>query len=1054
MLMSAFICWTASAQEEEGALDPGFSTASLTDHGTPATVHDLVHQEFGRLVVVGEFDAVGAASTGRIVRFLPDGSVDPAFDSGSGANGPIRCVIVVDRQKLLIGGDFTEFNGVSRSRIARLHPDGSLDTSFDPGTGFNGSVYSLTTGYLDSSSYCVGGSFSEFDGEGRTNLSMIDHTGALVDDFTTQTNGTVHVVYSSRSLPGRSNSYVIGGEFTEAGGQPRNRFAGLRADGSLSDLNANPADGPDGPVLAVAEGNRDELFVGGGFSLWDGESRENLALLVGSTSVGLSPDPAPAVDGEVRTLKGDGTGLMMLGGDFASVDHEPRSNFAGLARAGRFDGEWELDASFDGGADGPIEAVSHSAEEKVVIGGSFGEAGKSPRAAVARLLGPRGLDPPPQPAGVLAEAISSDGAVALWERRSNVLGYRIEIRGETIDNWETFEEAPYGPSSVLAGLTTGSHYQLRVVTLGSNGDSAPSETTSFRTDAIPWEGPGSPDPTVPAVNSGVLDTAVLRPDHSIIATGSFFSPDDPSGLVRYLQSGTKDLSFDVGTISPLSSGGTLAASADGSVYLGGRFTEVGGIDLDSIARVDPHGRVDPDFVPHPGLIDEPHALGIQRDGKLLVAETFPSGSDPSIIRLFPSGAPDDSFDARSDRVEGLRVLPDDRLLVWGSSMTLGGEEAMDVAVTSPDGSIDPSFTPFDSAENVNDVIPLSGDRWLVVADEELVRLLPDGTPDDSFEFDETPDSHLFPNALFRTAIEQPDGKVLVVGGFDSIGDRILPGIARFAPDGSFDENFRPGSGFLGRIVTGGNIRPAVPREILLLPDQRIVVAGQFDTYNRANHKALAFITGDAAPAEPPDPPEPLVSPAGDGATEIRWEAAPGAFDYRIESSPDGLTDWTPCSIEGHATTRVVLPFHGPAPVYYRVVARNAEGTAESSVVEASTNDSYEEWKLGFDLASNAADDSDNDADGRRLIMEYAMGTDPTATDHSPWPRFFQDNDEIGIAFPELRDDLEIEMEAARTLDDWSSEVVTEVRDGELIGTVPKVPGNQHFLRATVRLSDE
>lgn len=52
----------------------------------------------------------------------------------------IRIVNVIAVQpdgKLMIGGDFTQFNGVTRNRVARLNSDGSLDTSFDPGLGAN-----------------------------------------------------------------------------------------------------------------------------------------------------------------------------------------------------------------------------------------------------------------------------------------------------------------------------------------------------------------------------------------------------------------------------------------------------------------------------------------------------------------------------------------------------------------------------------------------------------------------------------------------------------------------------------------------------------------------------------------------------------------------------------------------------------------------------------------------------------------------------------------------------------------------------------------------------
>ena len=53
------------------------------------------------------------------------------------ANGTVQVVVVQPDGKILIGGDFTTLspNGggpVTRNRIARLNPDGTLDTAFDP----------------------------------------------------------------------------------------------------------------------------------------------------------------------------------------------------------------------------------------------------------------------------------------------------------------------------------------------------------------------------------------------------------------------------------------------------------------------------------------------------------------------------------------------------------------------------------------------------------------------------------------------------------------------------------------------------------------------------------------------------------------------------------------------------------------------------------------------------------------------------------------------------------------------------------------------------------
>ena len=53
------------------------------------------------------------------------------------ANGMIRAVVAQADGKILIGGDFTMLlpNGgatITRNYIARLNPDGTLDTTFNP----------------------------------------------------------------------------------------------------------------------------------------------------------------------------------------------------------------------------------------------------------------------------------------------------------------------------------------------------------------------------------------------------------------------------------------------------------------------------------------------------------------------------------------------------------------------------------------------------------------------------------------------------------------------------------------------------------------------------------------------------------------------------------------------------------------------------------------------------------------------------------------------------------------------------------------------------------
>ena len=80
------------------------------------------------------------AARTRIARLNSDGSLGTSFNPGAGANNSVHSVAIQQDGKVLIGGPFTLVNGVSRNRIARLNTDGSLDSSFNPGTGADSTV--------------------------------------------------------------------------------------------------------------------------------------------------------------------------------------------------------------------------------------------------------------------------------------------------------------------------------------------------------------------------------------------------------------------------------------------------------------------------------------------------------------------------------------------------------------------------------------------------------------------------------------------------------------------------------------------------------------------------------------------------------------------------------------------------------------------------------------------------------------------------------------------------------------------------------------------------
>ncbi len=153
--------------EADGRLDASFNTGG----GPDKPVRALALQPDGRILIAGEYGRVAGQPRGGIARLLADGSLDETFAPLTGANGIVHAVGLAADGKILIGGAFTQYDGVDRGRVARLNPDGTLDPTFDVGTGANDTVFALVV--QPNSAVLIGGDFTEVDGLPRQRIARL-----------------------------------------------------------------------------------------------------------------------------------------------------------------------------------------------------------------------------------------------------------------------------------------------------------------------------------------------------------------------------------------------------------------------------------------------------------------------------------------------------------------------------------------------------------------------------------------------------------------------------------------------------------------------------------------------------------------------------------------------------------------------------------------------------------------------------------------------------------------------------------------------------------------
>jgi uncharacterized delta-60 repeat protein len=134
----------------------------------------LALQPDGKLIVGGRFTSFGGAGHTNLVRLYPNGTVDPTFNLGSGPNNQVDHVAVQRDGKVLIAGCFNLVNGLPRSGLARLLPDGSLDPDFNPLIVSREPPAVRTLLLQDDGRVLFGGNFVQVNGRPAYNLARLD----------------------------------------------------------------------------------------------------------------------------------------------------------------------------------------------------------------------------------------------------------------------------------------------------------------------------------------------------------------------------------------------------------------------------------------------------------------------------------------------------------------------------------------------------------------------------------------------------------------------------------------------------------------------------------------------------------------------------------------------------------------------------------------------------------------------------------------------------------------------------------------------------------------
>jgi len=414
--------------DPQGSTVSDFPTTHLVDSLDFAVRCATVFDD-GRMLLSsrGYTIANGAYRSGSVM-LLPNGALDTTFRPVSSANGTVRCVLTLNDGRMVIGGDFTSYNGHPARRVARILEDGTYDPLFDAGKGAGASVRALEL--LSDGTIAVGMNCSatrpRYDGHPAAGLVHIAANGALLNadmfaiglgepclsiyDIETEPNGDLfaagrdivvrvnpttgavpsfsmyssfnETVYATHRFP--DGTYIVGGTQSEGPaflrrvsssgaslGLPSNYSA---AGDQIRDMEPTPSGG------CMVCG----LFLQQFFTPQQGLIQLNATAQLTSFPSGLSPAIGLNACSRIKRLS---NGTYVLTGNFDTYAGIPRNGLVRLLNTGAIDPSFDPEDGFDEPYYTDHQVLEIDQQGRYIVAGDFTSYNGVGRNRILRLVG-------------------------------------------------------------------------------------------------------------------------------------------------------------------------------------------------------------------------------------------------------------------------------------------------------------------------------------------------------------------------------------------------------------------------------------------------------------------------------------------------------------------------------------------------------------------------------------------------------------------------------------------------------------------------------------------
>lgn len=779
-------------------------------------------------------------------------TIDIGFGNGDGPNNKVMCSAQQSDGKIIIGGAFTTYNGIPSNCIARLNVDGSLDTSFNVGTGANNMV--KTVAIQSDGKILIGGSFTTYNGDNSQHIVRLNIDGTKDTTFVSGP-GTIDNDINVIAITPDGN-IAIGGKFTQYLGYGLRYFAFLYADGSVN----GPAIAAraDNEINAIAVQSNGKIVVGGAFTQVQNVSRNKIARLNADGSLDATFVPAGTgsnigANNTINTVALQPDGKIIIGGYFTS--------YAGMSanKITRLNSNGTKDLSFNPGSgvqydDGlgntdstetAIFSIVIKSNGNLLIGGNFNKYNGSNCWNFVQLY--------------------SDGSK---EQSYCFSGTSFNIIGQSsTPNSTTFVEAvrtilfQNDGKTIIAG-NFGSLYFHNYIARFNEG----TEDLSFNTGTgASFSNNGNS--TLTNLQAKITDIAIQSDNKSII-TGKFryYNGVVANTIARLNPDGSADTSFNTSSLNVVyntSQYNKIALQSDGKVLL---------FSYPNLIRLNSNGSLDTSFnstvtytingVNYGNL--KIYDIKVLPNGKILICGVFNQVNGITrtcIARLNGDGSLDNSFNLTNNngytvinnnnfRLNTISLLSNGNIIIGGySPVPSDAVNATNVFLLDQNGLIlngygNLGITPFVNS-SINGIGIQSGGKAIIVGDftkplyctpqealQNNIRIFRDNYFTGLFSGSSSVFHRGGTDGKISKVLIQCDDKIIILGDFTTFDGVSRNGIARLNEDGTLDTTFNVG--------TGASTINAIAQQ----NDGKLIIGGAFASYNGIGRNRVARLNND------------------------------------------------------------------------------------------------------------------------------------------------------------------------------------------------------------------